>query len=183
MDKNAYNNFVLSVRPCVRIFHLYWKTNRTFFLEVWIWRGNIRTYSVGCNKLTGLLCVCVCVLCTFTWHDLLYLDTFLIFMRRANEDISIWSQHYCCRPIEYFAHTKAPLELFLRFQKHGHFLILHVEGIHVLWNLQTSDSVCDLDCLRDIYWKTLPVILGCVIPVVCRKTNGEVNVSQETQLW
>jgi len=26
-------------------------------------------------------------------------------------------------------------------------------------------------------------ILRCVIPVVCRKTNGEVNFSHETQLW
>ena len=27
------------------------------------------------------------------------------------------------------------------------------------------------------------LILRCVIPVVCRKTNGEVNFSHETQLW
>jgi len=26
-------------------------------------------------------------------------------------------------------------------------------------------------------------LLRCVIPVVCRKTNGEVNFSHETQLW
>lgn len=143
------------------MFHLYWKTNRAFFLEAWIWRGNIRTYSIGCNKLTALLCVSVCVfvLCTFLWHDLHYLDTFLIFMQRASEDISIWSQHYCCRPTKYFAHTKAPLELCLRFQKHGAILILRVEGIHVVWNLQKSGSVCELDCLRDFYCKTLPVDL------------------------
>ena len=27
------------------------------------------------------------------------------------------------------------------------------------------------------------VILRCVIPVLCRKTNDEVNFSHETQLW
>ena len=26
-------------------------------------------------------------------------------------------------------------------------------------------------------------LLRCVIPVVCRKTNGELNFSHETQLW
>jgi hypothetical protein len=168
--------FVLSVRPCVRMLHLYWKKNRIFFLEVWIWRGNIRTYSVGSNKLTVIFCVCVCactcvcvvlccvVLCTFPWHDLHYLDTF-IFMQRANENISIWNQHYCCRPTEYFALTKAPLELCLRFQKHGAFLILRVEGIHVLWNLQKSCSVWtwlpSRYLLQDVTSEPHPLPLGC----------------------
>jgi len=40
------------------------------------------------------------------------------------------------------------------------FLILRVEGIHVLWNLQKSGGVCELDCLHDIYCKTLPVNLA-----------------------
>jgi len=54
---------------------------------------------------------------------------------------------------------KAPLELCLRFQKQCAFLILLVEGIHVLLNLQKSGSICELDCLHVIYCKTLPVNL------------------------
>ena len=34
MDNSESNNFVLSVLPCFHMFHLYWKANRTFFLEV-----------------------------------------------------------------------------------------------------------------------------------------------------